>query len=103
MSHLAVALATLVTPIGQSSHPSPIRAYRDQAVFSTAPAGSKTFTLQLADRSGVRPLAAEDRAPLQADVSRGPDGKPEIIVAQARAIYTLDPRDRLAQAHPHDA
>ena len=53
MSHLAVALATLVTPIGQSSHPSPIRAYRDQAVFSTAPAGSKTFTLQLADPDGV--------------------------------------------------
>jgi hypothetical protein len=91
MSHLAVALATLAAPIGQSSQPTPIRAYRDQAVFSTAPAGSKAFTLQLADQSGVRPLAAEDRAPLQADISRGPDGKPVIVVAQTRAIYTLDP------------
>ena len=48
MSYLAAA-ALAATPLGQSSHPSPIRAYRDQAVFSTAPAGSKTFTLQLAD------------------------------------------------------
>jgi hypothetical protein len=92
MSHLALALATLISPIGQSSQPTPIRAYRDQAVFSTAPAGSKTFTLQLAGPAGVKPLAAEDRAPLQADISRGPDGKPAIVVAQTRAIYTLDPQ-----------
>jgi hypothetical protein len=91
LSYLAAA-AVAVMPIGQSSQPTPIRAYRDQAVFSTAPAGSKAFTLQLAGQSGVRPLAAEDRTPLQADISRGPDGKPAIIVAQARAIYTLDPQ-----------
>ena len=53
-------------------------AYRDQAVFSTAPAGSKTFTLNLADASGVHPLAAETRGePVGADVSRGADGKPD--------------------------
>src|SRR3954452_19529675 len=105
LSYLAAtALAALLAPLGESSEPSPIRAYRDQAIFSTAPAGSKTFTLELADANGVHPLAAEDRGrPLEADVSRGPDGKPAIIVAQARAIYLLDPatgsRRRLHTTH----
>jgi len=103
MSYLAAA-AVLLAPLGQSYRPSPIRAYRDQAVFSTAPAGSKTFTLNLADASGVHPLAAETRGePVEADVSRGPAGKPEIIVAQTRAIYSLDPqtgsRRRLHTTH----
>jgi hypothetical protein len=102
LSYLAAA-AVAVTPIGQSSQPTPIRAYRDQAVFSTAPPDSKTFTLQLADASGVHPLAAEDRQPLQADISRGPDGKPAIIVAQTRFIYRIDPatgsRRRITTAH----
>jgi hypothetical protein len=90
LPYLAAAVLA-ATPIAQSSQPSPIRAYRDQAVFSTAPPNSKTFTLQLADGTTVKPLAAEDRRPLEADVSRGPDGKPVVIVAQARAIYTIDP------------
>jgi hypothetical protein len=102
LSYLAAAALT-VTPLGQSSQPSPIRAYRDQAVFSTAPAGSKTFTLNLADRNGVRPLAAEDHVALEADISRGPDGRPAIVVAQTRAIYLLDPatgsRRRLHTTH----
>jgi hypothetical protein len=91
MPYLAAAVLA-ATPIAQSSQPSPIRAYRDQAVFSTAPPNSKDYTLQLADASGVHPLAAEDHRALEADVSRGPDGKPAIIVAQARAIYLLDPK-----------
>jgi hypothetical protein len=102
MSFLAAAVLA-VTPIGQTSHPSPIRAYKDQAVFSTAPANSKTFTLQLADGTSVKPLAAEDHSPLQADISRGPDGKPVIIVAQTRTIYTIDPatgsRERIHTTH----
>ena len=56
------------------------------------------------DASGVHPLAAETRGePVEADVSRGPAGKPEIIVAQTRAIYSLDPqtgsRRRLHTTH----
>ncbi|WP_028063127.1 hypothetical protein [Solirubrobacter soli] len=102
LSSLAVA-ALAVAPIGQSSLPTPVRAYRDQAVFSTAPPNTKTFTLQLADKSGVHALAAEDRRPLEADVSRGPDGKPIVIVAQTRAIYSIDPaggsRRRLHTTH----
>jgi hypothetical protein len=95
--------AFLLAPIGQSSQPTPIRAYRDQAVFSTAPPGSKRFTLNLADATGVHPLAAEDRRPLEADITRGPDGKPAIVVAQTRFIYLLDPktgsRKRITTAH----
>src|SRR4051794_28331203 len=102
MSFLAAA-ALAVTPISQTSHPTPIRAYKDQAVFSTAPPNSKTFTLQLADGATVKPLAAEDHTPLQADISKGPDGKPVIIVAQTRTIYTIDPatgsRERIHTTH----
>ena len=96
--------ALAVTPIGQTSHPSPIRAYRDQAVFSTAPAGSKTFTLNLAGagrRAAARRRGRAHRC--EADVSRGPDGKPAIIVAQTRAIYPLDPRPARAGGIAHDA
>jgi hypothetical protein len=87
-------------PLGQSYRPTPISAYRDQAVWSTAPAGSKTFTLTL----GGRPLAAQTVGePVEAAVSRGPDGKPAIVVAQARALSALDPvsgsRRRLRTTH----
>jgi hypothetical protein len=103
----AAALLTLclpavasADPLGQTSHPSPIRASGDQAVWSTAAPGSKTYTLTL----DGRPLAAQATGkPVQADVSRGPGGKPLIVVARKHAIASLDPatgaRKRLATTH----
>src|SRR4051794_27470431 len=101
---LTPTVSAAADPLGQTSHPSPIRAYRDQAVWSSAATGSKTFTLMLSGADGVHALAAENRGvPVEATVSRGPSGKPAIVVAQTRAIYLLDPatgsRRRVATTH----
>jgi hypothetical protein len=89
---LIPAASAAAEPLGQSSLPSPIRAYRDQAVWSSAPAGSKTATLMLSQPGGVTALGIHrHRAPVQATVSRGPSGKPAIVVAQGRELFLLDP------------
>ena len=89
---LLPATSAAADPLGQSSLPSPIRAYRDQAVWSSAPAGSKTFTLMLSRPAGVTALDVHRRrAPVQATVSRGPSGTPAIVFAQGRGLFLLDP------------
>ncbi|HEY6890286.1 MAG TPA: hypothetical protein VI300_20955 [Solirubrobacter sp.] len=101
---LAPASSAAAAPLGQSSLPSPIRAYRDQAVWSSAAAGSKTYTLTLSQPEGVTALDVHrDRAPVQATVSRGPSGKPAIVFAQGRGLFLLDPatgkRTQVATGH----
>jgi hypothetical protein len=89
---LAPAAVAAAEPLGQTSLPSPIRAYRDQAVWSSAPAGSKTFTLMLSRPGGVSELGvSRHRAPVQATVSRGPSGTPAIVVAHGRGLFLVDP------------
>jgi hypothetical protein len=89
---LASAASASADPLGQSSLPSPIRAYRDQAVWSSAPAGSKTSTLMLSQPGGVTALDVHrHHAPVQATVSRGPSGRPAIVIAQGRDLFLLDP------------
>jgi hypothetical protein len=67
-------------PLAETSQPTPIAAYRGAAVWSTAAQNSKTFTLTLADASGVRALPVTQAArPVEASIGRGPDGKPLIV------------------------
>ena len=101
---LIPAASAAAAPLGQSSLPSPIRAYGDQAVWSAAPAGSKTYTLMLSQPSGVTALGVKrGRAPVQATVSRGPSGAPAIVFAQGRGLFLLDPatgkRRQVASGH----
>jgi len=84
------------TPLADTFQPTAIRAYRGEAVWSTAPQGSKTFTLTLADASGVRALPVTQAGrPIEAGIGRGPDGKPLIVLGACAGsrcgIDTLDP------------
>ncbi|MDA0159219.1 hypothetical protein OM076_02990 [Solirubrobacter ginsenosidimutans] len=89
---LTPAASAAAATLGQSSLPSPIRAYRDQAVWSAAPAGSTTSTLMLSQPGGVTALDIHrHRAPVQATVSRGPSGKPAIVAVGGRELFLLDP------------
>ncbi len=83
---LAPAVAS-ADDLGQTFHPSPIRAYRGNALWSTAPQGTKTFTLML---NGQPLPVTSAKAPVDADVSRGPSGAPTVVVARADGLYLLD-------------
>src|SRR3954452_20880292 len=82
-----VPAAASADNIVQTFKPSPIRAYRDAAIWSTAPQGTKSFTLM---RNG-QPLAVTSTGdPVDADLSRGPDGTPTVVVARADGLYLLN-------------
>ena len=83
---LAPAVAS-ADDLGQTFQPSPIRAYRGNALWSTAPQGTKTFTLLL---NGQPLPVTSAKAPVDADVSRGPSGAPTVVVARADGLYLLD-------------
>jgi hypothetical protein len=82
------------TPIAQTTQPTEVRAYRGEAVWSTAGHGS--FTLTLADSGGVRALpVTQSKRPIEASVGRGPDGRPLIVYSACAsgrcAIEGYDP------------
>src|SRR4051794_30113284 len=77
-------------PLAQTSAPTPIRAYRGEAVWSSA--AGHTYTLMHFGRDGLRALPVTSAgAPVQADISRGPAGATTIVVGERDGIYVLDP------------
>ena len=83
---LAPAVAS-ADDLGQTSIPSPIRAYRGNALWSTAPQGTKTFTLML---NGQPLPVTSEKSPVDADLSRGPSGAPTVVIARADGLYLLE-------------
>jgi hypothetical protein len=84
---LLVPAAASADDLGQTFKPSPIRAYRDATIWSTAPQGTKSFTLM---RNGQPLPVTSSGEPVDADLSRGPDGTPTVIVARADGLYLLN-------------
>ena len=87
---VAAATLALLAPaaasaddLGHTFQPSPIRVYRGHTLWSAAPQGAKTYTLTL---DGQPLPITHDKSPVEADLSRGPDGQPAVVVARNSEI-----------------